>query len=353
VLVTGHAGYIGAIAVETLIGAGHEVVGLDTGFFEGCGFDAPRRIPEIRKDVRTIDAVDVAGFEGIVHLAALCNDPLGDLDPELTLDINYRATIRLATLARDAGCRRFVFASSCSMYGAATPDDLLTEEAPLRPLTAYAESKVRAEQDLSALADSQFSPVYLRNATAYGLSPRLRGDNVLNNLVGWAHTTGQVRLMSDGMAWRPLVHIADIAGACAAALEAPRDLIHDQAVNVGVHDENYQVRDLAEIVRETVPGATVEFGGRGGPDPRNYRVDFRKLARVLPSFTPKWSARAGAAQVYDALRGDDTITQEVFCGPRFTRLAQIKRLKNLGALDERLTWLSMPAQPAMASPQLA
>jgi nucleoside-diphosphate-sugar epimerase len=353
VLVTGHAGYIGAVAVEALIEAGHEVVGLDTGFFEGCGFRPPTAIPQIRKDVRDIQASDVAGFDGIVHLAALCNDPLGDLDPELTLDINYRASVRLATFARDGGCRRFVFASSCSMYGAATPDDLLTEDAPLRPLTAYAESKVRTEEDLVPLADSHFSPVYLRNATAYGYSPRLRGDIVLNNLVGWAHTTGKIRLMSDGMAWRPLVHIADIAAACVAALEAPRDLIHNQAVNVGVHDENYQVRDLAEIVRETVPGATVEFGGRGGPDPRNYRVDFRKLAKVLPSFTPKWSARTGAAQVYEALRADDTITQEVFCGPRFTRLAHIRRLKDMGALDERLTWLSTPAQPAMASPQLA
>jgi nucleoside-diphosphate-sugar epimerase len=297
VLLTGHSGYIGSVAIGVLRAAGHDVTGLDIGYFDECGFAEPLSIPEIRKDLRDLKATDVAGFDAVVHLAGLCNDPLGDFDPALTFDINYRASVALAELARDVGCRRFVFASSCSLYGAAANDDALTEDAPLRPLTPYAESKVRTEESLVALADSHFSPVFLRNATAYGSSPRLRADLVVNNLVGWAHTTGKVRIMSDGKAWRPLVHCEDIARACAASLDAPRTMIHNQAINIGVDAENYQVRDVAEIVRATVPGSVVEFSGETGADPRNYRVDLTKANRVMPRLTPQWNLATGAAEV--------------------------------------------------------
>src|SRR5690242_20262473 len=247
VLVTGHNGYIGSVMVPELLAAGHEVIGLDTFFFEDCslGHDG-ESVPAIRKDIRDLEIGSLRGLDAVIHLAALCNDPLGDLHAEWTYEINHRASIQLALLAREAGVSRFLYASSCSMYGAAASDDMLTEEAPLRPLTAYATSKARTEEDLSALANTSFSPVYMRNATAYGLSPRLRADVVLNNLVCWAHTTGRVRIMSDGTPWRPVVHVQDIARAFATALVAPRGAIHDQAFNVGATAENYQVRELAE-----------------------------------------------------------------------------------------------------------
>ena len=338
VLLTGHAGYIGTVVARVLIESGHDVTGLDTGFFAGCGFAAGvPRVREILKDIRDVEAADFAGIDAVIHLAALCNDPLGDLDPALTADINHRATIRLARCAREAGVRRFVYASSCSLYGAARGEDLLTEEAPMRPLTPYAASKVRSEEDLSTLADSGFSPIYLRNATAYGLSPRLRGDIVLNNLVGWAHTTGRIQLMSDGTAFRPIVHVEDIAAVCVACLDAPRDDIHDQAFNVGRNDENYQVRELAEIVRETVPGSAVEYAGDAGTDPRNYRVDFSKLSRRLPHVTLRWTARAGALEMYDALKAH-RIDREGFLSARFIRLKQIRRLRERGLLDTDLRW---------------
>jgi nucleoside-diphosphate-sugar epimerase len=339
VLLTGHAGYIGSVTSRVLREAGHEVVGIDTGFFAACGFPGPTPpILERRKDVRDLTLADLSGIDAVVHLAALCNDPLGDLDAGLTIAINYEASAQLARLARDAGVSRFVFASSCSMYGAAAGSDLLTESAPLRPLTAYAESKVRTEEALDRLADADFSPVSLRNATAYGLSPRLRGDVVLNNLVGWAHTTGRVRIMSDGTPWRPIVHVEDIARASAACLVASRERIHNQAFNVGRNDENYQVRDIAEIVRETVPGATIEYAGETGPDPRNYRVDFSKVSRELPEFQPVWTARRGAREVYHALHAAE-IDRETFLGPRFIRLARIRQLRESGALDPSLRWV--------------
>ncbi|MGH9890750.1 MAG: NAD-dependent epimerase/dehydratase family protein [bacterium] len=336
-LVTGHNGYIGSVMVPVLQAAGHDVVGLDTCYFEDCVLGAePYPVPELRKDIRDVILSDLTGFDAIVHLAALCNDPLGDLNPDWTHDINHRASVHLARLARDAGVRRFLYASSCSMYGAAG-EEVLSEEAPLRPLTPYAVSKVRTEEDVARLADADFSPVFMRNATAYGLSPRLRADVVLNNLVCWAHTTGSIRIMSDGSPWRPIVHVQDIACAFTVALTASREAIHNQAFNVGSNEENYQVKELAEIVRNTVPGCTVEYASGGGPDPRSYRVDFSKLGRVLPQFRPNWNASFGAKEIHAALQ-EVALTLDDFQGRKYIRLTQFKHLLDSGRLDGALRW---------------
>ena len=337
VLVTGHHGYIGSVMVPVLRTAGHDVVGLDTFFFEDCGlWDDLDHVPSLRQDVRDVSVLDLKGFDAVVHLAALCNDPVGDLDPDWTEDINHRASVRLARLAREAGVGRFLYASSCSMYGAAGAD-LLTEEAPLRPLTPYAVSKVRTEEDVAKLADQDFSPVFMRNATAYGVSPRLRADVVLNNLTCWAYTTGRIRILSDGTPWRPIVHVQDIARAFAAALVAPRTAVHNQAFNVGSNEENYQVSELAEIVRGTVAGCTIEYVAGGGPDPRSYRVDFTKLHRALREFRPEWNASFGAKELYSALQ-DAGITLADFQGRKYIRLGQFKYLLGAGLLDHTLRW---------------
>src|SRR5438132_8133481 len=302
VLVTGHNGYIGTVLVPMLLDAGHEVVGLDSDLFAACTFgDGIRAIPDQRKDVRDVEVRDLRGCDAVIHLAALSNDPLGDLDPELTFEINHAASVRLARLAKQAGARRFLFSSSCSNYGAAG-DDLLDEQAAFHPVTPYGISKVRVEQDVAQLADDTFSPTFLRNATAYGVSPRLRFDLVLNNLVAWASTTGRVYIKSDGTPWRPIVHIQDISRAVLAVLDAPRETVHNQVFNVGSSSENYQIRDLAEIVRDTVPGCRIEYASDAGPDPRCYRVDFSKLAQTLPHFKPQWNARSGAEELYVAYR---------------------------------------------------
>jgi nucleoside-diphosphate-sugar epimerase len=345
VLVTGHHGYIGSVTVPAVIEAGHDVVGVDTRFYDRCDLyagDPP--IEEPRIDVRDLGAEELRGFDAIVHLAALSNDPLGALSPELTRSINCDASVALARAAREAGVRRFVFASSCSMYGSGG-GGLVGEEAPLAPLTAYSESKVRAEAALRELADDSFSPVFMRNATAFGVSPRLRLDIVLNNLVAWALTTGEVRILSDGTPWRPLVHVQDIAQATVAILEAPREVVHGQAFNVGAERNNYQVRDLAEIVSEAIEGCTIEYAGSGDPDPRSYRVDFGKLGSAFPDLQVRWDARAGAAELRDAYRAVG-LTLAEFQGNRFIRLNRLNALLEQGALDAGLRWKAARAATA-------
>jgi nucleoside-diphosphate-sugar epimerase len=338
VLVTGHHGYVGSIVTPMVAAAGHDVVGLDTFFYEGCDLGADERpFEERRGDIRDVTADELEGFDAVVHLAALSNDPLGDLDPELTYDINLRGTLNVAEEAKRAGVERFLFASSCSMYGAASGDDLLDESALLRPLTPYAESKVEAEKGLSRLADDTFSPVHLRNATAYGASPRLRVDIVLNNLAGWAFTTGKIKILSDGMAWRPIVHVRDIGRSVLGALAAPREQVHDVAVNVGASSENYRIRELAQLVHDELPESEVEIAGGSYADPRSYRVDFSLYERLLSGFESEWTAAAGANELVEAYRAND-LDYDGFDGYRYTRLKQIRRLLDEGRLDDSLRW---------------
>jgi nucleoside-diphosphate-sugar epimerase len=317
--------------------AGHEVVGLDSDLFEQCTFgEPPREFPSIRKDLRDVQHSDLKGFDAVIHLAGLSNDPLGNLNPNLTYDINHHASVRLARLSKEAGVKRFLFSSSCSTYGAAG-DKILDETAEFNPVTPYGRSKVLVEQEVALLASPEFSPVFLRNATAYGVSPRLRFDLVLNNLTAWAITTGRVFIKSDGTPWRPIVHIEDISRAFLAALEAPGDLIHNQAFNVGRSEENYQIRDLAEIVKETVPGCTIEFAADAGPDKRCYRADFSRILKTLPAFQPKWDARRGARELYEAYKKVG-LRVEDFEGPRYKRIDHIQGLLASGRLNADLRW---------------
>jgi nucleoside-diphosphate-sugar epimerase len=337
ILVTGHAGYIGTVMVPMLMAEGHEVVGLDSDLFEQCTFGDPTpQTPHIKKDLRDVQVADLRGFDAVVHLAGLSNDPLGNLNPQLTYEINHAASVRLARLAKEAKIPRFLFSSSCSTYGAAGKD-MVNEGATFNPVTPYGDSKVLVERDAAKLADASFSPTFLRNATAYGVSPRLRFDLVLNNLVAWAYTTGHVYVKSDGTPWRPIVHIEDISRAFIAALHAPREVVHNQAFNVGLTEENYQIRDLAKIVEETVPGCRVEYAKDGEPDKRSYRVDFSKLARTLPAFKPQWNGRRGAKQLYETYSAIG-LRLEDFEGPRYKRIDHIKQLLSTGRLDTTLRW---------------
>jgi nucleoside-diphosphate-sugar epimerase len=338
VLVTGHEGYIGSVLCPLLLARGYEVRGLDVGYFSDYEFRPleAKLAPTGRRDVRDLSEADVAGVDAVIHLAALSNDPMGQLDPELTADINHRGSVRLATLARAAGVPRFIFSSSCSTYGAAG-DAPLDETASFNPVSAYAISKVAVERDVSALASDDFSPTFMRNATAYGLSPRMRTDLVVNNFVGWAVTTGEIRILSDGTPWRPVVHIRDISAAMVAAIEAPRERVHNVAFNVGRDEDNYQVRDIAEIVRAIVPGAKVVYAGTGEPDKRSYRVDFGKIRRELPAFDPAWNVRRGAAEIYEAFRGCNLDTT-LFEGRHLVRLAQLRYLLDTKRVTPELRW---------------
>jgi nucleoside-diphosphate-sugar epimerase len=328
-------GYIGTALTPMLLAGGHEVVGLDSDLYRRCTFfEGMAPVPTIVRDLRDIVPADVRGFNAVLHLAALSNDPLGNLDPNLTEDINWRATVRLAELAKEAGVRRFVFSSSCSTYGKAG-EDFLTESADFNPVTPYGQTKVWAERDVAPLADDRFVPTYLRNATAYGVSPRMRFDLVLNNLVAHAFTTGKVLIKSDGTPWRPIVHIADIARAFLAVLDTPEELVHNQAFNIGRTDENHQVRDLAEIVAATVPGCRVEYAPGASADPRSYRVDCGKASRTLRGFRPQWDARAGAVELYETYKRVGLSLGD-FEGPRFQRIAHIRKLLDEGALDRNL-----------------
>ncbi len=343
VLVTGHRGYIGSVMCPFLKAAGHDVVGLDTDYYANCSFGSePESIPGIRGDIRDVTVDQLRGFDAVVHLAALSNDPLGNLNPDITYDINERGTLHLAEVAKAAGVKRFLFSSSCSNYGASGGDGMLTEESSFNPVTPYGDSKVKAEQGLQKLADQNFSPVYLRSATAYGFSPKLRFDIVLNNLTAWAVAEGKIMIKSDGTPWRPIVHILDISRAFLSALEAPRELIHDQAFNVGRTDQNYRIREIAEIVKETVPNCQVTFAADASPDTRNYRVDCDKIARVLKSFKPEWTAKLGAEQLYQAyLKAGVQVSD--FEGPRYKRIDQITMKLASGELDASLRWISKSA----------
>jgi len=345
VLLTGHKGYIGTCLVPMLLDRGHEVTGLDTDYYRHCTFaDDPVPCEQIETDVRDVTEEMLEGFDAVIHLAGLSNDPLGDYNPSLTESINADASIRLARLAKAAGIKRFLFASSCSNYGA-SDDRFLDESAAFHPVTPYGKSKVAVEQAVSGTADDGFSPTYLRASTAYGMSPRIRFDLVINNLTAWAYTTGEVYLKSDGTAWRPIVHVEDICRAYIAVLEAPRDLIHNRAFNVGQTTENYQIREIAELVREIVPGSKVTFAETAGPDLRNYRVDCNEICRVLHHYKPQWTAQRGIEELYDAfcragLELDD------FEGPRYKRISHVTALIDKGELDNNLRWISAAAVQA-------
>lgn len=339
VLVTGHRGYIGSVMVPILLQAGHAVQGLDSGLYRRCAY-APggvsAQVPSQEKDIRDVRPSDLTGFDAVIHLAALSNDPLSNLDPEVTYAINHKGAVRVATAAKAAGVKRFLFASSCSNYGLSGAD-LIDENGALNPVSAYGHSKVRAEHDIAALGDADFTPVFLRPATAYGLSPMLRFDIVLNNLVAWAVTQNVVHMKSDGTPWRPIVHVRDISSAFLAALEAPSERIHNQAFNVGQTEHNYQIRQIAEVVAATVPGCRLEYADDAGPDPRSYRVDFSKIARVLPAFRPQWDVVAGAKELFEAYTGSG-LTLSDFEGPRYQRISHIRQLLETETIDSSLRW---------------
>jgi nucleoside-diphosphate-sugar epimerase len=344
VLVTGTEGYIGAVLTPLLAGRGHHVDGLDTCFYTG-GLLYPREDgfeTALRKDIREIEAEDLAGYDAVVHMAELSNDPLGQLNPEVTYRINHEGSLRMARKCLEAGVQRFVYTSSCSVYGVAE-SDLVDETSEPNPQTAYARCKVLVERDVGAMADDDFSPTFLRNATAFGPSPRMRFDIVLNNLAGLAWTTGQIKLISDGTPWRPLVHVEDIARAIACSIEAPREAVHGKVFNVGDSEQNYRIREVAEIVSEALPGCRLTIGESDG-DNRSYRVSFEKINGELPGFRCEKDARTGARELMEVFERID-LSREVFEAPPFTRLRELEKLLAAGELDGELLWTE--ARPAV------
>lgn len=337
VLVTGTEGYLGSLLAPRLIADGHDVVGVDTGFYRnGWLYTAsPTTAFTLNKDIRSLQPDDLAGFDAVVHLAELSNDPIGQLAPHITYEINHQGSVHLAALAKAAGATRFVYMSSCSVYGVAT-EDQVTESSPVNPQTPYAECKVLVERDVLPMADDGFSPTFLRNATAFGASPRMRFDIVLNNLAGVAWTTKEIKVLSDGSPWRPLVHALDIGKAIACVLAAPRDVVHGEVFNVGSADQNYRVREIADTIGEVFTGCAVSFGDHGG-DNRSYRVGFEKIHQALPNFACDWSAAQGARQLHD-LFGRIDLSIEDFEGRSFTRLKQIEHLVRTGQIDDRFFW---------------
>lgn len=350
ILVTGNQGYIGSIMTKMLLDKGYQATGFDTGFYNGCNFSSKADktnllyfgecsfgINQIKKDIRDISLENLEGIDAIIHLSGLSNDPLSIFVPQLTDEINFQATVRLAKLAKEKGIKRFIFASSCSMYGIAE-DEPVSEESSLAPVTAYAVSKADSEKALSEMADEKFSPIFLRPGTAYGISPMLRCDLVVNNLTGWAFTTGKIKIMSDGTPWRPVIHVEDFCRGFIACLEAPIELVHNQAFNLSQNSENYQIREIAEAVKEVVPGCEIKYTGEHGADSRTYKVSFDKISTVLKDyFKPAWNLKKGVKQIYEAFK-EHGLTQEEFIGHKYVRLNQLKKLIAEKKINENLFW---------------
>jgi nucleoside-diphosphate-sugar epimerase len=348
ILLTGHRGYIGSVLLPMLMERGHHVTGLDSDLFRACTYCGEvLTVPEFIMDIRDLGDAQLEGFDAVIHLAGLSNDPLGDYDPDLTRQINELASIELAKKAKRVGVKRFIFASSCSSYGAGG-NSFLDECAPFNPITPYGQSKINVELAVSPLANDQFCPVFLRASTAYGVSPRIRFDLVINNLTAWAYTTGEVYLKSDGSPWRPVVHVEDIARAYIAALEAPDALVHNKAFNVGTSTENYQMSELAEIVSQVVPNSKVRYAPDAGPDSRCYRVDCNHIATTLHGFKPQWTVRRGVEQLYENFCNNG-LSQEDFEGQRFKRIAHIKALIESGLLSTDLRWTKPLAKDRLCS----